>query len=92
MAAAGSEMTCSEEPQVQHWALQNAPGIVTKRTGPQEEAFLGEQGLESLASNWFIKCFILDRVFRVILQLLQAGEAEGRKMKQVLAESHVMVP
>lgn len=64
MAAAGSEMTCSEKPQVQDWAVQNAPGIVTELIGPQEEPFLGEQGLESLASNWSIKFSILDSVFQ----------------------------
>lgn len=62
VAAAGTEMICSEEPQVRHWAVQNAPGIVTELTGPQEESFLGEWGLESLASNWFIKFAILDSV------------------------------
>lgn len=63
-AAAGSETARSERPRVQHWAVQNAPGIGTELPGPQEESFRGEWGLESLASNWSIKFSILHGEFQ----------------------------
>lgn len=59
---------------------------------PQEEPFLGGWGLGSLASSWSVKFSILDSVFQSHSATPQVREAEGRKVKQVLAESRVMVP
>lgn len=75
-------------------AMQKALGIVRQLSRPQEAAFLGGLQLESLdpeLPRGPLNALVYPVCFRVVLQLLQVGEPEGRKLKEVLAKLYVRV-
>lgn len=79
--APGAALGCAECPWHCDWAPWASGGIIPWRVGTGKLSF-----------QLVHKIFYFRQCVSVMLHLLQVREAEGRKLKQVLAESCVMVP